>query len=58
MDSEPKVGDTWTKQQKWMIDNILTLMEYQKTEIYLLTRRVTKLEIQLLKNAMPKPDSN
>ena len=36
------------KEQKWIIDNLLTLLENQKQEIYLLTQRVTKLEIQNL----------
>ena len=58
MDPNPKVGDTWTKKQKWMMDNIITLLENQKTEIYLLTQRVTKLEINQIKNAMSKPNSD
>lgn len=45
-----KKDDTFTNKQKWFIENILTLLENQKTELMILTRRVTDLEIQNYKN--------
>jgi hypothetical protein len=35
------------KQQEWFISNILTLLENNKTELTLLTRRVTELEMKI-----------
>lgn len=50
--NETTIGDmgTFTKEQRWMIDNILNLLENQKSELTILTRRVTEIEIQNLKN--------
>ena len=41
--------ETWTKKQEWFIQNILSLMENQKTELMILTRRVTELEMNEIK---------
>lgn len=41
-----KVGDTWTKQEKWFIDNILELLEQAKAERLILNERITKLEME------------
>ena len=40
---------SFTKEQEWIINNIITLLENQKTELTLLTRRVTELEIEKIK---------
>lgn len=40
------VGDTWNKQEKWFIDNILELLETAKAERLELNRRLTKIEMQ------------
>jgi len=49
---ETTVGElgVFTKQQMWMVNNILNLLENQKSELTILTRRVTDLEIENLKN--------
>jgi len=45
MDQETPNTKTWNKQQEWIIQNLITLLENQKADLAALTRRVTELEI-------------
>ena len=61
MDRETQDNKTWTKQQEWIILNLIGLMEQQKSELLILTRRVTELEIQNLSkltNAVSEHDTD
>ena len=52
--------ETWTKQQEWIILNLISLMENQKSELQILTRRVTELELKNLsyvKHAVEEKDA-